>query len=66
MDWDDVRPNRVTAITIGEPLHTLSLKDLEDRIAALEQEIQRVRSEVSAKRQHEQAASALFRSKGSP
>jgi uncharacterized small protein (DUF1192 family) len=35
--------------------------DLEERIKALEKEIERVRAELSAKRAHEQAAASLFK-----
>jgi len=61
MDWDEARPK--PAATIGEPLGTLSVGELEARIAALEGEIVRVREELARKRAHEAAASALFKSK---
>lgn len=61
MDWDDVRPTIGKTITVGEPLEVLSLSDLEERIAALEAEIVRVKSEMAAKQAHEQAAAAFFK-----
>jgi uncharacterized small protein (DUF1192 family) len=61
MDWDEVLPKPVKAITVGEDLKALSVGELEERIRALEQEIARVRSELQAKRAHEQAAAALFK-----
>ena len=61
MDWDEVRPQQAKAITVGESLLTLSVGDLEERIKALEKEIERVRAELSAKRAHEQAAASLFK-----
>jgi uncharacterized small protein (DUF1192 family) len=61
MDWDDVRSQPKPVIAIGEPLATLSVRELEERIAALEQEILRVRTEIASKRAHEQAASAIFK-----
>ena len=61
MDWDEIRPKTGNTITVGEPLHTLSLGDLEERLAALREEIGRVEQEIDAKRAHEQAAAALFK-----
>lgn len=61
MDWDDVRPKPATGAMIGENLSTLSVGELEARIAELEREIERVKAELAAKRQHEDAASALFK-----
>lgn len=60
MDWDEprVRPQA----TIGEPLGTLSVAELEARISALEGEIARVRAELEKKRAHESAAAKLFKS----
>lgn len=62
MDWDDDRPKPAAPVTVGEPLGNLSIADLEARIAALTQEIERVRRELEAKRAHETAAAALFKS----
>jgi uncharacterized small protein (DUF1192 family) len=61
MDWDEQRPAPRKAITVGEPLGNLSIGELEARIAALTQEIERVRQEVAAKRAHEAAAAAVFK-----
>jgi uncharacterized small protein (DUF1192 family) len=61
MDWDDVRPQPKAAITVGEPLGNLSVRELEERIAALEREIVRIRTELQAKRAHEEAAAAIFK-----
>jgi uncharacterized small protein (DUF1192 family) len=62
MDWDEIRPPKPTTGTvIGENLSTLSVAELEARIAELEREIVRVRAELDAKRRHEDAASALFK-----
>ncbi len=49
-------------MTVGEPLSNLSIAELEARIAALTQEIDRVRQELSTKRGHEAAAASLFKS----
>jgi len=61
MDWDEIRPKPGSTITVGEPLHALSVSDLEERLAALRAEIERVEQEIAGKRAHEQAASALFK-----
>jgi uncharacterized small protein (DUF1192 family) len=64
MHWDDERPNSpkpVAPATVGEPLATFSIAELEARIAALTQEIDRVREELRVKRAHEAAAAALFK-----
>lgn len=64
MDWDDDKPKPVrptTAIAVGEPLGAFSIAELEARIAALTQEIERVREELRAKRAHEAAAAAVFK-----
>ncbi len=61
MDWDEIRPKPGNTITVGEPLQQLSLSDLEERLAALREEIQRVEREIAGKRAHEEAAAALFK-----
>jgi uncharacterized small protein (DUF1192 family) len=64
MSWDDETPKptgRAAPITVGEPLTTFSVAELEARIAALTQEIERVREELGAKRAHEAAAAAFFK-----
>jgi uncharacterized small protein (DUF1192 family) len=64
MTWDEdmAKPARPgAAITVGEPLGKLSIAELEARILALTQEIERVREELRAKRAHEAAASAVFK-----
>ena len=61
MDWDDLRPQPKPAISIGEPLANLAIAELEARIVALCLEIQRVETELAAKRAHESAAAALFK-----
>jgi uncharacterized small protein (DUF1192 family) len=61
MDWDDLRPAPAKTAGIGDNLETLSVGELEQRIAALTAEIERVAAELTKKRAHEAAASALFR-----
>jgi uncharacterized small protein (DUF1192 family) len=61
MDWDELKPKPAKAVTLGEDLKTLSLAELQARIAALHQEIARVQSELEAKKAHEAAAAAVFK-----
>jgi uncharacterized small protein (DUF1192 family) len=64
MTWDDDRPKPArTAITVGEPLGNHSIAELRARIAALTEEIERVRAEMRAKQAHEAAAAELFTGK---
>ncbi len=62
MDWDDLEPKKKPQVVVGEPLTAMSIADLEARIAALEDEIARVRGEIAAKKAQQQAASAFFKS----
>jgi uncharacterized small protein (DUF1192 family) len=61
MDWDELKPKPPKAITVGEDLKTLSVAELEARIVTFTAEIERVRSELQAKKAHEAAAAALFK-----
>jgi uncharacterized small protein (DUF1192 family) len=62
MDWDDLQPKPPkAAITVGEDLTTLSVAELEARIAALGAEIERVKGELGAKKAHEAAAASIFK-----
>jgi uncharacterized small protein (DUF1192 family) len=61
MDWDDLKPRPAPTITVGEDLRTLSVGELEQRIAALTGEIERVRQELQTKKGHEAAAAAVFK-----
>ncbi|MBN9259982.1 MAG: DUF1192 domain-containing protein [Hyphomicrobium sp.] len=61
MDWDEARQKTVKGIQVGENLETLSLGELEARIAAFEAEIVRVRAEITRKKAHEAAAASLFK-----
>ncbi len=57
---DDDRP-RVVAHEIGQPLDTLSLADLDARIALLRAEIARIESARAAKQAAQGAADAFFK-----
>ena len=48
MDWDELKPKPAKGITLGEPLDSLSVGELEARIAALEAEIERVKDNLAA------------------
>jgi uncharacterized small protein (DUF1192 family) len=61
MDWDDLKPKPAKSVTLGEDLTTLSVGELEARIAALHREIERVQGELAAKKAHEAAAAAIFK-----
>ncbi len=61
MDWDDLKPKPAKTATLGESLETLSVAELEHRIAALKAEITRVEVEVARKQQQASAADALFK-----
>ncbi len=61
MDWDELKPKPPKAVTVGEDLKTLSVAELEARIVTFTAEIERVRSELQAKKAHEAAAAALFK-----
>jgi uncharacterized small protein (DUF1192 family) len=62
MDWDDLQPKTPKGVVIGEDLRTLSQAELEARIAVLAAEIERVKAELGAKKRHEAAAAAVFKS----
>jgi len=61
MDWDELKPRPQAGITLGESLETLSVSELEARITALEQEIERVRDNLGRKKAHEAAAATIFK-----
>lgn len=61
MDLDDERRQPVRQMVIGENLTGLSVAELEQRIAALQKEIERVKTELAAKRAHGDAAASLFK-----
>lgn len=63
MDWDEARPAPRASASIGDNLETLSVAELEQRIAAFADEIERVKAELARKRAHENAAEALFKPK---
>jgi uncharacterized small protein (DUF1192 family) len=61
MDWDEVRPKPKAEIVVGEKLESLSVDELNARIAALRAEITRVEAELEVKRSRVAAAQSLFK-----
>ena len=61
MVWDDDQPKPKKGITLGDDLRTLSIAELEARLSALGEEIERVKRELQAKKAHEAAAASLFK-----
>ena len=60
MTWDDELPQPKRAIVLGEDLERFAIAELDERIAALGTEIERVRTEITAKQKHKAAAEKLF------
>ena len=62
MDWDDLKPKQPSkAIVVGEDLSTMSVAELDARVAALAAEIARVEAERKAKSSRNAAADQLFK-----
>jgi uncharacterized small protein (DUF1192 family) len=61
MDWDELKPKPPKGMTLGENLESLSVAELQARIAALQTEIARVEAELAAKKAHEAAAASIFK-----
>jgi uncharacterized small protein (DUF1192 family) len=61
MDWDEPAAQK-PAVLVGDNLSTLSIRELDERIATLEAEMARVLAEIAKKKAHEAAASAIFKS----
>jgi uncharacterized small protein (DUF1192 family) len=58
---DDDRPRKAVAHEIGQPLDTLSLGDLDERVALLRAEIARLEAARAAKQAAQGAADAFFK-----
>ena len=61
MDFDETTKKPRQDIVVGEDLTTLSQSELERRITALKDEIDRVQAELDAKKQRQAAADSLFK-----
>jgi uncharacterized small protein (DUF1192 family) len=60
MNWDDELPKPKRQIVLGEDLERFAIAELDERIVALQAEIARTRTEITAKQQHKAAADKLF------
>jgi len=60
MDEDD-RPKKKIAHEIGQDLALLSIKELEDRITLLREEIARLQSAIASKQGSRQVADQVFK-----
>ncbi|MGU3388362.1 DUF1192 domain-containing protein [Methylobacterium sp. D53M] len=58
---DDDRPRKAVAHEIGQPLDTLSLGDLDERVALQRAEIARLEAARAAKQAAQGAADAFFK-----
>lgn len=61
MDAEDL-PKPKALITVGEPLDSISIAELEQRVIAFEGEIARIRAEIARKQASKAAADAFFKS----
>jgi uncharacterized small protein (DUF1192 family) len=59
---DDDRPRKKTSHEIGQDLSLLSVEELNDRIAMLSAEVERLREAVTRKRASKDAADSFFKS----
>ncbi|MBV1704513.1 MAG: DUF1192 domain-containing protein [Hyphomicrobiales bacterium] len=59
-DDDPFRPKAPPAHVLGEPIDTLSVGDLDVRIAAMEAEIARLKAARAARESSKRAADAFF------
>lgn len=59
--FDDDAPRQPRTHTVGMPIDTMSVDELEERIGLLEAEIARLREGVAARRQTRSAADSVFK-----
>lgn len=59
---DDDKPRKKIVHELGQDLSLLSFDDIEDRIAALTAEIERLKVDAAKKRASRDAANAFFKS----
>lgn len=60
--FEEDEPSKPAVHSIGEDLTTLSEEELEERIAMLKREIERVEEELKGKRASRDAAATFFKS----
>jgi uncharacterized small protein (DUF1192 family) len=61
MEWDDTRPKKKPAHELGADLSVLSVKELEEYLAVLAAERQRVETMLVAKKASQSAAHSAFK-----
>jgi uncharacterized small protein (DUF1192 family) len=59
---DDDKPRKKISHEIGQDLSLLSVGDVEDRVAMLSAEIERLKADAAKKRASRDAANAFFKS----
>jgi uncharacterized small protein (DUF1192 family) len=59
---DDDRPRKKVSHEIGQDLSLLSVEELDERIALLTSEIERLREAMTKKRASKEAANSFFKS----
>ena len=62
MDEEEIKAKRIAQYTIGQDLSELSVDEIGEMVAALESEIERLKTTKSVKSDHLSAAAALFKS----
>jgi uncharacterized small protein (DUF1192 family) len=60
-DDDDDRPKRKITHEIGQDLYLLSVKELEERITLLTEEIERLKVALASKQSSRSAADSFFK-----
>jgi uncharacterized small protein (DUF1192 family) len=58
---DDDRPKKKITHEIGQDLYLLSVKELEERIALLTEEIERLKASIASKQSSRSAADSFFK-----
>ena len=58
---DDDRPKKKITHEIGQDLYLLSVKELEERIALLTEEIERLKASIKSKQSSRSAADSFFK-----
>ncbi len=59
---DDDKPRKKVTHELGQDLSLLSVEDIEERIAGLAAEIERLKADAAKKRASRDAANAFFKS----
>lgn len=61
VSFDEEAPKRKSYLVVGEELTTLSIDELEERIAILQAEIARIEAAITAKRESLGVADSFFK-----